>query len=48
MDECQSCTDVRGFGYYSVEDLEDWNISGETVGGIGCEASYISTKLNRK
>ena len=31
MDECQSCTDVRGFGYYSVEDLEDWNISGETV-----------------
>ena len=35
MDEGQSCTDVRGFGYCSEEDLEYWNIRGQTVNDGG-------------
>ena len=31
MDECQSCTGVKGFGYCSDENLEYWNINGEIV-----------------
>ena len=31
MDECQSGTGVKGFGYCSDENLEYWNINGEIV-----------------
>ena len=59
MDECQSCTGVRGFGYCSDENLEYWNINGQIVNDGGYTlASYpgswwvglgmcIYTKLKR-
>ena len=42
MDECQSCTDVKGFGCCSVEDLEDLNICGQTVNDAGCVLTRLS------